>query len=388
MPVPDRLRVLWVHSGSWKSHAAISYIGVHNAWSFAQRGVESHLLMPDLGENSSIDADLREFYGLEPDPKLTVHRVRFSRRWWHMRHPYFAFARSYAEELLRVAPLLVLSREQRFLPDLAQLARHPDCRCLFETHFLYADQRWRDGTASRGDRKRGALERRYLPRLHGIVAITSDQLRLYRHALPGLRGLAAPLGAKSLALSLGDPEARRLRRSAAYIGHLLSTKGVPRLLATVDQLAQHDIRLALFGGTPEDVGRMGAVAPNASFTPFLPPAQMFDAVARQASVGIVALEDNFCNRHLTCPVKALDFLSLGMPVVASDLPSTREVLGDAGVFFPAGDTARMVAEIARLLDNPAIYREASRRSRQRAEALSWPGRAQRILDWVASDGDA
>ena len=38
-----------------------------------------------------------------------------------------------------------------------------------------------------------------------------------------------------------------------------------------------------------------------------------------------------------CPVKALDFLSLGMPVVAADLPSTRQVLGNAASYFAPGD---------------------------------------------------
>lgn len=374
---------MWVHSGGWKSHAAISYIGVHNAWSFASCGVECHLFMPDTGNDSATEEDLRGFYGLEPDPHLIVHRVRLKRHWWHLRHPYFAHAEEQARALRQSGPLLVLTREQRFLATLARLVRRDDCRGLFETHFLYADQGWRTDPISRGDRKRGALERTYLPRISGIVAITSDQLKLYQTALPGLRGIAASLGAKTLALDADDEE-RRQRRCAAYIGHLLTTKGVPRLLGTAQQLAQHDVRLALFGGTPEDVARVGAVAANVSCTPFLPPADMFKAVAQRASLGVVALEENFCNRHLTCPVKALDFLALGMPVVASDLPSTREVLGNAGIFFPAGDTARMVAEISRLLDDPDLYRKHARLARERGADLSWPKRARRILDWVGA----
>lgn len=381
----ENQRVLWVHSGGWKRHAAISYIGVHNAWSFARCGVECHLFMPDAGDDSATEDDLRNFYGLEPDPKLIIHRVCLRRRWWHMRHPYFTHAEEYARVLRRTGSLLVLTREQRFLPTLARLVRRDGCRGLFETHFLYADQTWRTDPTSRGDRRRGALERKYLPQITGIVAITGDQLRLYQEALPGLRGLAAPLGAKTLALA-ADDEGRRQRRCAAYIGHLLTTKGVPRLLGTAQLLAQHNLSLALFGGTPEEVSRVGTVADNVSCTPFLPPAEMFNALALRASLGVVALEDNFCNQHLTCPVKALDFLALGMPVVASDLPSTREVLGNAGVFFPAGDTTRMVAEISRLLDDPVRYGTYSQLARERSAELSWPNRARRILDWIGGEG--
>ena len=35
----------FVHSGGWLTQAAISYVGVHNAWSLPKRG-KSHLLVP------------------------------------------------------------------------------------------------------------------------------------------------------------------------------------------------------------------------------------------------------------------------------------------------------------------------------------------------------
>ena len=92
------MRVLWVHTGSWKSHAAISYIGVHNAWSFAQIGYETHLLMPDSSSKSDTDLDLRSFYGLEPHPLLHIHRINLKRNWWNLRHPYFAFAEHMARK--------------------------------------------------------------------------------------------------------------------------------------------------------------------------------------------------------------------------------------------------------------------------------------------------
>ena len=384
------MRVLWVHSGSWKSHAAISYIGVHNAWSFAQCDVETHLLIPDHGEDSATDIDLQDFYGLKADPRLHIHRIRLKKQWWHLRHPYFAYAERFARALLKNDRLLVLSREQRLLPVLARLSRQPGCVCLFETHNLYINQSWREASdISRGDRKRSALERVYLPRLQGIVAITAEQFKLYHKALPTINGLALPLGVKLLTLpDEGECEARRARRTVAYIGHLLQSKGIPGMLSVAGDLASHGIRLALFGGSQVEADKLcgdaGLSASAVSCTPFLPPAQMFRALAETASIGIVALEDTFYNRHLTCPVKALDFLALGMPVVASDLPSTREVLGDAALYFLPGDTQQMSSAINRLLGDEKLYAELSRHANARAAALSWEARAKAILIYAST----
>jgi glycosyltransferase involved in cell wall biosynthesis len=377
-----------VHSGSWKSHAAISYIGVHNGWSFAKAGVETHLLMPEVDMPTDTEGDLRDFYGLEPHPLLTIHRINRRRRWWNIQHPYFSLAENMADNLCRSEPLLVLTREQRFLPHLARISARRNCHCLFETHYLYADQSWRNSAnISRGDQKRGALERKYLRKIDGIVAITSDQLKLYQKALPGLKGIVAPLGVKALSMpEVDEIEVRRKRRVVAYIGHLMRSKGVPGMLSVAGALSKENIRLAMFGGTLEEAENLQNSADvkdsNVSVTPFLSPAKMFYVLANTASIGIVALEDNFFNRHLTCPVKALDFLALGMPVVASDLPSTRDVLGDAALYFPPNDGRLMMEQISNLLNNADLYRNLSEKAYTRAQLLQWESRAKGLIDWV------
>ncbi len=383
------MRVLWVHSGSWKRHAAISYIGVHNAWSFAKIGYETHLLMPDIDSSSETESDLREFYGLEPHPRLHIHRVNIRRRWWNIQHPYFTLAERKAHALSRTEPLVVLTREQRFLPQLARIAQNPNCKSLFEAHFLYADQAWRNAASiSRGDQKRGLLERKYFPQISGVVAITSDQLSLYQKTLPRLKGIVAPLGIKTLVLPDEQEIQNRFeRRRVAYIGHLMRSKGIPGMLSATKALSKKNIQLAMFGGSPAEAKQLldteEAKESNFSITPFLPPAEMFRELGRVASIGIVALEENFYNRHLTCPVKALDFLALGMPVVASDLPSTREVLGDAALYFPANDGKLMVDQISNLLDNASLYCSLSKIACARATLLCWESRAKELIDWTS-----
>ncbi|QWT46758.1 glycosyltransferase [Azospira inquinata] len=385
------MAVLWVHSGGWLSRAAISYIGVHNGASFAAAGQDSHLLMPAAAEDGAAEAHLQEYYGVQAQAKLHLQLFSEKRRWWQIHHPYYGYGERYALRLRKALPadekLVILTREPRFLPYLAKLSRVPGIVGLYESHYFYYDLGWREGPVSKGDRMRGNLERRYLPQISGIVAIASEQAKLFAQAMPHVPVLFSPLGAKHLPESLISrkrEEQWRQRRTVAYIGHLFAYKGVDALVAYGTRLKQKNINAVFFGGTPEEVARYEKIcaeqgADNLRWHPFLPPAAMFQALAGCASVGLVALEDNYYNRHLTCPVKALDFLSLGIPVVASDLPCTRDVLGEAGVYFPPGDTEAMLERICALLDDGDSYAHRARSGLDRAEQLSWKNRAAQIL---------
>ncbi len=105
-------------------------------------------------------------------------------------------------------------------------------------------------------------------------------------------------------------------------------------------------------------------------------------LATRASVGIVALHDTFYNARLTCPAKALDYLSHGLPIIASDLPSNRSVIGDGAIYVPPNDTPALRAALLALLDDPAEYARRSALSFQRAQELAWPERARRIVTWA------
>ncbi|MGH8639685.1 MAG: hypothetical protein ACREUZ_21350, partial [Burkholderiales bacterium] len=118
-------------------------------------------------------------------------------------------------------------------------------------------------------------------------------------------------------------------------------------------------------------------------TPFLPPRELHARLAGTVSIGLVPLHDTYYNRYLTCPVKALDFMSHGLPVIGTDLPSVRAVLGDAGCYadFDAGPTANLIVD---LLADPALYAARSQRTRARADMLTWQRRAATLSKFAAA----
>jgi glycosyltransferase involved in cell wall biosynthesis len=76
----------------------------------------------------------------------------------------------------------------------------------------------------------------------------------------------------------------------------------------------------------------------------------------------------------------LEAMASARPVVASDLPVLREVLGDAGVFFPPGDSAALAARLRELSSWPRErLEETGARLRARAEQhFAAPLQAERL----------
>jgi glycosyltransferase involved in cell wall biosynthesis len=76
------------------------------------------------------------------------------------------------------------------------------------------------------------------------------------------------------------------------------------------------------------------------------------------------------------PLPPLEALAAGVPVVLTDIPSFAPLPGDAASRVPAGDASGMAREVARLLDDSALW--ASRRRRGIEVARSFA--PERVLD--------
>lgn len=380
------MRIVWIYKSPWKKPGPIVYMGLLNALSFAQNGFETDLFV-GAGDPSDTACDLDEYYGVHYHPELTLHRIptRGERK-----RDLYRSALGHVELLSRQGKeVMVVTRELGCLGALISLKkRYPLLKVFHETHDYYLTCRHLEKRTWSAVRRMWA-ERLLLPKLDGLICLTEHQRALYQQWFPSLPMIAAPLGTLDLP-HCQMPEKRRQLRSLAYIGHLHSYKGLEIIISLARNLARHEVRMNCFGGKAEQVAQLRSKAEaeglgsHLFFEPFLCPRRLHDLLDEQISIGLVPLQDTYYSRYLTCPVKALDFLSHGLPIVASELPSVHEVLRGSGMTCECNDVEAFSKTVLTLLDDSALYANLTRRSYQRGRELLWTERARRIWSFAQS----
>jgi glycosyltransferase involved in cell wall biosynthesis len=169
----------------------------------------------------------------------------------------------------------------------------------------------------------------------------------------------------------------------------LSWKGVDLLVEAARSLP--DVYVAIAGGMDADVKKLRQLAgglPNVRIDGFQAPDRVALYLAA-ADVGVVPNRSKpDISARYTSPLKVFESMAAGLPLVASDVPSLREILHDGvdAVMVKPDDAHALRDGIARLIGNATLRASMSEHLRARASAHTWDARAQRILAWMDARG--
>lgn len=171
--------------------------------------------------------------------------------------------------------------------------------------------------------------------------------------------------------------------SAVYVGDINEARG---LGDAVIAAARAGVPLTLIGRvSPAYLESLSAVAArhggDVAFLGTLPNPEAMGHVAT-ASVGLSPLRA-LPNYLYSLPTKTIEYLAMGVPVVATDLPGTRAELSvlDAVAFVPAGDVDAMTDAIERLTD-PMVKTEAVVQASAIRQRYRWP--EEEVRDYYRS----
>jgi len=88
-------------------------------------------------------------------------------------------------------------------------------------------------------------------------------------------------------------------------------------------------------------------------------------------------------RLYSSPVKIKEYLASGTPMVVSDIPAAREIIGEGEGYFAEPDNAGdFMAEIRKILDNPEEGKRRAEKVKEKAGDYSWQKRAETILKFI------
>ncbi len=378
------MRIAYVHSGLWPSKTPSITFAAYNVIGLSKNAGEVFFYVQ---KNSSMEAGevLETEFGIRCPENLVIRQVE---------RPFFRTNRLYyrkiANDIIRrhqAAPFdAVMTRSLTFLPYLERIGRSCGIPVYFETHDFFSDLKIRDVISGRKKIRQNRIERRYIPRLSGLICLQEAQKELYRRIYPGVRIEVARTGIHSIVRS------GRERRYVTYIGSLDRLKGVDLF---IDALARTNSRpdvLIIGGKSAKEIDRLkgsaGRYYPSEKIqvTGWVGK-ETVDALLKESLIGILPLKDTFFNRFVTSPLKLFDYFSYGVPVIASDLPSTRELIaeGATGCFFRAGDAAGLAEKIDDLVADRDRIERMSENIYSTCGKYLWEKRGKQIIDMIRAD---
>ena len=165
------------------------------------------------------------------------------------------------------------------------------------------------------------------------------------------------------------PEPRPGGGYAVYVGDVTVERGAELM---VEAAARAGVPLRVVGRcTPALAATLSARGGDVELVGRLPHPQALE-VAAGATVGLSPLADLPNYRH-SLPTKVLEYLAVGVPVVASDLPGTAEVIGGLPgvVLVRPGDVAAWTDAIARAHHDTALRAAARRGAEEVRRRFTW-----------------
>jgi glycosyltransferase involved in cell wall biosynthesis len=363
----------------------------NTCWEIASRGVEVNLIVRKI-EKGSIKEGLK-VYGLCEQKKLTISgSKRKSRR--------IAYYFSVIKEIWpyrKNGDVIIFLRDKkltRLLLFLKWLLKTP---LFFESHgvayLVLQDKIKREKlkiTLTDWCRKKikvwkyFRLEKFIYQKVDGIICQTIGIEQEIRKRF----NISAPIKVIYSATRMTPSKPKSDCKKILYLGQLYPQKGTDILIQSLQYLPGR--KLMIIGGNKkEDVLRIQklcdhmGVKDRVVITGHVEPWELENYFG-QIGVGVIPILDVLETQLFTSPLKLFDYMAAKIPIVASNLPSIREVLSDGktGILVEPNNPKRLADGIEKILSEPALAKKISEQAFQNALNYTWEKRSEKILAFI------
>lgn len=237
------------------------------------------------------------------------------------------------------------------------------------------------------------LYTRILKKISGIIVITKKlKERFEDTGFPPDKILVAPDGIdfEEFQIQETKEEARKKlnlplnKIIVMYVGHLFDWKGADIFIDASRHLDDSFLTL-IVGGIKKDVERLEEKI-KASAVRFegFKPHTLIPLYMRAADILILPnKKDGNVSEFYTSPLKLFEYMASSRPIIASDLPSLREVLNDKNSVLIKPDDAILLAEAIRnLAPDGSRAHTMTAQALQDVREFTWTNRAQSVINYI------
>jgi glycosyltransferase involved in cell wall biosynthesis len=347
---------------------------------FVRAGADVELLA--VRRSADIDTEIFRFYGVADPFRLTLLSLPDLRRFGAIgyRIESLWFALRVAGRAQSARPGIIYARDEKILWLLVMLGFR---ECVWETH----DRSWNFFSRSIAARVRmvvstsGRLREFYIGR-----GVSAEHIIVAAHAIDP---------AEFASLASREKERNRLdlpsdRNVIAYIGKFKTmgeSKGVEELIEAAAPLVRSARTFLLLVGLNEDeyepiqqlLHDHGFGTEDYALVGHVSHARV-PAYMRAADVLVMNYPRTEHYESIMSPVKTLEYMASGTPIIASDLRSIRDVLDKStAMLVPPDDVTALRGGILAVLAEPDRARDRADAARLFALGRSWERRAAAIL---------
>ena len=182
-------------------------------------------------------------------------------------------------------------------------------------------------------------------------------------------------------LKLGLPLDKKI---VVYTGHLFDWKGAGILAETA--LLLPEVFFVFVGGTDHNIiefkRKFGEV--NNIHIVGHKPHREIPIYLKAADVLVLPNQSGEAISELyTSPLKLFEYMASGRPIVASNLPSIREILNENNSLLVKSNPNSLAVSIKEILQDQTLAQKISAQALKDVQGYTWSNRAQKILNFVS-----
>ena len=246
---------------------------------------------------------------------------------------------------------------------------------------------------------------RILKKIKGLVAISHGLKKSFQAVgMAEEKILVAPdaVDLARFAVKESSQECRKKlslpqdKKIVLYTGHLYKWKGADVLMESSEFLSENTL-VYLVGGTEEDVASYkpssraqaeGLKAESYKLVTFVGHRSHKEIPYWLKAADVLVLPNSAKEKIsaiYTSPLKLFEYMAGGKPIVASDLPSLREILNENTAVLVEPDNPEALAKgIEKVLKDGVLAGKIAQNAAEEAKNYTWEKRAQNILTFLSN----
>lgn len=199
---------------------------------------------------------------------------------------------------------------------------------------------------------------------------------------------------KKFDISLTKEEARSKtglaldKKIVLYVGHLYDWKGT-QVLADASKYLNKETLVVFVGGTVKDIENFKQKNKEFENVIIVGHKSHSEVVYWQKSADVLVLPNSAksnISMYYTSPMKLFEYMAVKRPIVASDLPSFRDVLNENNSVLVEPDNPQKLAEgINSVLRDKLLSEQIANQSFGDVQEYTWKNRAEKIISFIKSE---